>query len=160
MPSRWSTPGALSTLMLALLALEVAGCGQGSSLGSSPRLPLVAGAHVVQMARRCDTGQHVFCGLYLVVYDSRYRGSQALMSAERRHLRALGWSVEQGDIGQEQSAVSPDRKYRLTYATAEGELRAVDLGWVERPSAISLALAHGMFDRTAVLEVTVAAGPS
>jgi len=142
-----------------LLALGLAGCGQGGSI-STPRLPLVYGAHVVQRSRLCDKGQHVYCGLYEVVYDSRYRGSQALMSAERRHLQSVKWSVGQGDIGQEQSAVSPDHKYRLTYATSEGELRAIDLGWVHRPSAVSQALAHAMFDQTAALEVTVAAGPS
>lgn len=144
---------------MALPALALAGCGQGSSIGS-PKLPLVTGAQVVQQARLCDKGQHVFCGLYLVVYDGQSRGSQALMSAERRRLRALGWSVGQGDIGQEQSAVSPDHKYRLTYATADGELRAIDLGWVQRPSAVSLALARAMFNRTAALEITVRAGPS
>lgn len=156
MLSRRSTTLALA---LALLGVSVASCGQGSSLGS-PRLPLVQGAQVVRQARLCDKGQHVFCGLYEVVYDPRYGGSQAFMSAERRHLRALSWSVGQGDIGQEQTAVSPDRKYRLTYAASEGELRAIDLGWVKRPSSVSEALAHAMFDRTAALEITVRAGPS
>jgi hypothetical protein len=159
MPAPRSAPRILLVLALALLVLGVTGCGQGSSIGS-PTLPLVPGAHVVEQSRRCDTGHHVYCGLYMVVYGSRYRGSEALMSAERRHLRSLSWSTEQGDIGQEQSAVSPDRRYRLTYATAQGELRAIDLGWVKRPSSISLALAHAMFQGTAALEVTVAAGPS
>jgi hypothetical protein len=94
------------------------------------------------------------------VVDSRYPGSQTLMSAERRHLRALGWSVGIGDIGQEQTAVSPDHKYRLTYATDGGELRAIDLGWVQRPAAVSQALGRAMFAGTAALEVTVGAGPS
>ena len=159
MYSRRPTPRVLSALAIALPALALAGCGQGSSIGA-PKLPLVTGAQVVQQARTCDKGQHVFCGLYLVVSDPLYRGSQALMSAERRHLQALGWSVGQGTIGQEQSAVSPDNSYRLTYATSDGELRAIDLGWVQRPSAVSLALAHAMFDRTAALEITVGAGPS
>lgn len=159
MSFRWLTPHVLRVLAAALLALGVAACGRGGSI-STPQLPLVAGAHVVQQSRLCDKGQHVYCGLYEVIYDSRYRGSQALMSAERHHLQSLKWSVGQGDIGQEQSAVSPDHKYRLTYATSEGELRAIDLGWVKRPSAVSQALAHAMFDQTAALEVTVAAGPS
>ena len=149
-----------STLAVAMLVLGVAACGSGGSLGDSPQLPLVPGAHVVQQSRRCDKGKHVFCGLYMVIYDGRYRGSQAFMSAERKHLQSMGWSVGQGDIGQEQSAVSPDHRYRLTYSTSEGELRAIDLGWVQRPSAVSEALARAMFDQTAALEVTVSAGPS
>ena len=159
MSSRRSTKCVAAISALALLAVGLAGCGQGSRLGS-PTPPLVPGAHVVQQSRRCDTGEHVFCGLYLVVYDSRYGGSQALMSAERRRLRAYSWTVEQGDIGQEQSAVSPGEKFRLTYATAEGELRAIDEGWIQRPSAISLALAHAMFDRTAAMSLIVRSGPS
>jgi hypothetical protein len=146
-------------VILALLGLALAGCGQGGWI-STPSLPLVRGAQIVQKSRRCDKGQHVFCGLYEVVVDGQYRGSQALMSAERRHLQSLSWSVGIGDIGQEQTAVAPNHKYRLTYATAEGELRAIDLGWVQRPSAISVALAHAMFGQTAALEVTVEAGPS
>ena len=160
MASRRCKPFVLRPLVAVLLALGVAACGNGGSLGNSPQIPLVSGAHVVQQSRRCDKGKDVYCGLYEVVADPRYRGSQALMSAERRHLQSLKWSVGQGDIGQEQSAVSPDHRYRLTYATSEGELRAIDLGWVERPSAVSQALAHAMFDQTAALEVTVAAGPS
>jgi len=144
---------------LALLALGVAGCGSGGSIGT-PTVPLTPGAQVVERSRRCDTGHNVFCGLYEVVVDGSYGGPRALMSAERRLLRSKHWSVGQGDIGQEQSAVSPDRKYRLIYAAADGELRAIDEGWVERPSAVSLALARAMFEGTAALEVTVAAGPS
>jgi hypothetical protein len=123
-------------------------------------LPLARGAQVVERSRRCDTGHNVFCGLYEVVVDSSYPGPRALMSAERRLLRSDRWSVGQGNIGQEQSAVSPDHKYRVTYAAADGELRAIDLGWVQRPAAVSLALARAMFAGTAALEVTVAAGPS
>ncbi len=82
------------------------------------------------------------------------------MSAQRRHLKAMNWSVGIADIGQEQTAVSPDHKYRLTYATDEGELRAIDLGWVQRPSAVSVALARAMFQGTPALSIIVAAGPS
>lgn len=146
-------------LVLTVLGLAAAGCGAGGSIGA-PQLPLVQGASVVAQSRRCDKGQHVFCGLYEVVVDGRYQGSQALMSAERRHLKAHGWSVGKGDIGQEQTAVSPDHKYRVTYATDAGELRAIDLGWVQRPSDVSVALGRAMFGGTAALEVTVAAGPS
>jgi len=154
-----SAPRVLAVLTVAVLGLALAGCGSGGSIGS-PQLPLVGGASVVQKSRRCDKGQHVFCGLYEVVVDDRYPGSQALMSAERRHLQAHGWSVGKGDIGQEQTAVSPDHKYRVTYATDEGELRAIDLGWVQRPSDVSVALGRAMFGGTAALEVTVGAGPS
>ncbi len=146
-------------LLLALIGLGLAGCGSAASLGT-PTLPLARGAHVVERSRRCDTGHNVFCGLYEVVVDSSYPGPRALMSAERRLLRSKKWSIGQGAIGQEQSAVSPDRRYRLTYSAGDGELRAIDLGWVQRPSAVSLALARAMFAGTAALEVTVAAGPS
>jgi len=155
----WSTRRWAAAPALALLVLGLAGCGRGGTIGS-PRVPLTQGAHVAATSRRCDQGKHVFCGLYLVVVDSHFSSSQALMSAERRRLRAYSWTVEQGDIGQEQSAVSPGEKFRLTYATAEGELRAIDEGWIQRPSAISLALAHAMFDRTAAMSLIVRSGPS
>ena len=115
---------------------------------------------MVAKSRRCDHGSNVYCDLYLAVIDRNFTGSQGFMSALRRHLKALHWSVGIGDIGQEQTAVSPGHKYRLTYATDEGELRAVDLGWVQRPSAVSVALARAMFQSTAALSVIVAAGPS
>jgi hypothetical protein len=150
MRSRW--------LALGVVALGVAGCGQ-DHIGT-PRLPLVGGAQVIAQARQCDKGSNVFCALELVVTDSQYPSAQAMMTAQRQHLRSLGWAVQETEVGQEQSAVSPGQKYRLVYATAPGDLLAVDEGWVNRPQSIAQALSKTIFDRTPAMSLMLEAGPS
>jgi hypothetical protein len=141
-----------------LLVLVVTGCG-GGHIGT-PRLPLVDGAHVIAQARRCDQGSHVFCALDMVIVAPGFRSAQALMTGQRRRLRAHGWALQNTEVGQEQSAISPGQKYRLVYATASGDLLAVDQGWVQRPHSIALALARTMFDRVPAISLSLEAGPS
>ncbi|MFL5822222.1 MAG: hypothetical protein ACJ764_02145 [Solirubrobacteraceae bacterium] len=145
-------------LPAALLVLLVTGCG-GSHLGT-PKLPLVSGAQVVAQARRCDEGTHVFCALDMVIVAPSFHSAQDLMTEQRRRLRSLGWELQQTEVGQEQSAVSPGQKFRLIYATAAGDLLAVDQGWVDRPRLIAVALAHTLFDRLPALSLRLQAGPS
>ena len=145
-------------LWVSLLCLVVAGCGQ-SHLGT-PRLPLVSGAHVVAQARLCDEGSNAFCALDMVIEAPGYRSAEALETAQRRRLRSLGWTLQETEVGQEQSAVSPGQKYRLIYATAAGDLLAVDQGWADRPRAIALALSKTMFDRVPAMSLRLQAGPS
>lgn len=142
-----------------LLFLGLAGCGQGSSIGS-PTLPLVAGAKVVKQVRRCDEGNHVFCAIELVVADGDFRSAGDFLITERRYLRGLGWSLQQGEIGQERSAVSPARKFRMIYATAAGDLLAIDLGWIQRPPSIALALSRTLFNGTPAISLMLEAGPA
>jgi hypothetical protein len=153
--TRWTLP------VLGLVALILAGCGQ-SSPQSSSAVPLISGAQVVQQVKRCDEGSSPFCAVDLVVADPdhRYASSDLFLKHERTHLRQLGWSLQAGEIGQEHSAVSPGQKYRIVYATAAGDLLALDLGWIQRPSQIGPALSKTLFDRVPAISLMVEAGPS
>lgn len=144
---------------LGLVTLMLAGCGQGTRLENA-QVPLVAGARVLQQIRRCDDGSHVFCALDMVVTDPYFQNGGQLLVSERRYLRHLGWSLEEGEIGQERSAISPGHRFRIIYATAAGELLALDLGWVQRPPPIALTLSRTLFDRQAAISLRVEAGPA
>jgi hypothetical protein len=96
----------------------------------------------------------------MVVADQRFPSGGAFLKSERRYLRQLGWSLQQGEIGQERSAISPGHKFRIVYATASGDLLAIDLGWIKRPSPIALALSKTLFDRLPAISLMVEAGPA
>src|ERR1700731_3580244 len=91
---------------LGLAGLALAGCGQSHQL-VNPRVPLVHGAQVVQQIRRCDEGSNAFCSLAMVVVNTRYTSAGVFLVNERRYLKRLGWTLQEGEIGQERSAVSP-----------------------------------------------------
>jgi hypothetical protein len=146
-------------LPTALAIVALAGCGQTNHLGN-PRIPLIAGARVLQQIWRCDQGSNVFCSLDLVVADRDFQSAGELLKNERHYLRRLGWTLQAGEIRQERSAVSPDRKFRIVYATAAGDLLAIDLGWVKRPEPIALALSRTMFDHVPAISLMVEAGPA
>lgn len=147
------------SVALGLLALALAGCGDGDQL-SNPQVPLVRGAQVFQQIRRCDEGSHVFCALDMVVIDPLYRSSGDFLVAERKHLRKLGWTLQDGEILQERSAVSPGQKVRIVYATAAGDLLALDQGWIQRPAPFGGTLSKILFDGLSAISLTVQAGPA
>jgi hypothetical protein len=157
------TAGRLGLVASALsIATALAACGQ-TSTGRSPdlaKLPLVPGASVVAQARQCDKGANAFCSFQLVVTDPRYPSSKALVSSERRQLHKLGWSGMDADTGEEQAAESPDHKLRVTYATAFGDLKGIDLNWIKRPPSIALALSRTMFARSSAMSVMLEVGAS
>jgi hypothetical protein len=151
------------TLRLALPALVVAlaGCGQSGSSSSLSlsQLPLVDGAKVVTKVGRCDRGANAFCAVQAVIVDRRFSSAGALVASEHRHLRKLGWTSAAGDNGNERAAESPGHKLRVTYATATGDLTAIDLGWIKRPRVIQATLARALFDQTPAMSVMLEAGP-
>ena len=149
-------------LALAALVVALAGCGQ-----SAPRqrpqmgqLPLVPGASVALSVRQCDRGANAFCAVEAVVVAPRYKDSVALVHDERRHLLSMGWAGDNGDTGEEHAAESPGHKLRLTYATAFGDLKGIDLGWIKRPRPIALALSHAMFDGRPAMSMMLESGTS
>jgi len=151
--SRWAWP------VLGASVLLLAGCGQTHPLGS-PQLPLVPGAHVVKRIKVCDTGANPFCAFDMVVVDRRYAGSGALARSEQAHLKTLGWTIQQGENKQEQTALSPGTKLRIIFRSSSDELLAIDLNRVKRrPSAFALALARTVFDRTPAMAVILESGP-
>jgi hypothetical protein len=146
-------------LPLGLAAVSLAGCGQSSPRGNAV-VPLISGARVVYGIERCDQGSNPFCSRDLVVADDGAGSSGALLTEERQHLRRLGWSLQSGEIGQERSAVSPGNKTRVVFATAAGDLLALDLGWIARPPPVGPALSRTLFAGEPAISLMVEAGPA
>jgi hypothetical protein len=156
--------GKRSPLLLAPIAtaLTLCGCGHAGA-GHPPALsgmPLVGGAKIVSAAKQCDRGANAYCALELVVVDTRYETSEDLRAAEHLVLGSRGWSRTGGDTGQESAADSPQNKVRLTYATADGDLRGVDLGWIQRSRKTTLALSREIFDRAPTISLMLETGAS
>jgi hypothetical protein len=156
------TAGRLRLALPALALSLLAGCGQstGKRAPSLSELPLVRGADIVAQVRQCDRGANAFCAWQLVVVDHRYRTSGALVRAEHRLIHKLGWRGADADTGEENSSDSPGHKLRVTYATADGDLLGIDLGWIRRPRKITLALSRVMFDRSSAMSVMLELGTS
>ncbi len=147
--------------MLAALALPaaIAGCGQsGSKAPDLSKLPLVPGASVVTQAKQCDQGANAYCAWELVVADHRFKSSTDLLISEHRQLISAGWSGADGDTGEQHAADSPGHKLRVTYATADGDLKGIDLGWIRRSRAVTLALSKALFDRVPTLSFMLELG--
>lgn len=140
----------------------LAGCGSDGGHRSPEvgKLPLAPGSKVVAQVRKCDRGQNAYCAVELVVVDRRYANSWKLVDGERQSLSQHGWTQTNADTGDEHAAQSPGHKLRVTYATAIGDLKDVELGWVTRSRAISLALSKTIFDRAAAMSVMLELGPS
>jgi hypothetical protein len=149
-------------LALTTLALVLAGCGGSGSKRVPPvaHLPLVPGAKIVTQVRRCDPGANAYCAWELVVVDPRYRSSDVLMLAERHHLLHQGWSTANAETGEQEAANSPGHRLRVTYATASGDLRGIDLGWIKRSAAVTMTLSQTMFRHTAAMSMLLETGPS
>jgi hypothetical protein len=141
-----------------VVAAVLAGCGQTrpGAVPSIAHVPLVRGVKVLAMTRLCDHGANAFCAVQLVVADSRYDSSGALMLGERKELKKRGWSIYDGDIGN--AAESPGHKLRLTYGTAAVDLRGVDLALIKRSRKITLALSRSMFDRAPAISLMLETG--
>lgn len=115
---------------------------------------------MLQQTRRCDEGSHAFCSVDMVVIDPLKRSSGELLVAERKQLRKLGWTLQEGEIEQERSAVSPSHKLRIVYATAAGDLLALDQDWIKRPQSIGKTLSRTLFAGLPAISLIVEAGPA
>jgi hypothetical protein len=141
------------------VALVAVGCGSSGSRGPSlSGVPLTPGMQVIQHVRRCDPGANAYCAVQLVVVSNRARSSSALLDAERRHLKSLGWTLTEADTADETAADSPGHKLRLTYAMAALDLKDVDLGWIKRSPQIARALSRAMFDRASSISLMLQSG--
>jgi hypothetical protein len=155
----------ISTALLGALAVLTAlgGCGTISSTARSPtlgQLPLLPGSQIVAQAKACDQGPNAFCAIDLVVVNRRYRSSDILARDQSHELRKRGWSLSRGDTDLQSGANSPGHKLRLTFATASGDLREIDLGLIGRPWPITYALSTSMFDRAAAMSMMLEVGAS
>ena len=145
-----------------LVAVPIAGCG-ASNAERTPtvsQLPLVPGSQIVAQVRSCDRGPNAFCGIDLVVRNGKYTSSDILARDESHVLRKHGWSLADGDTSLQSAANSPGHTLRLTYATATGDLREIDLGVINRPWPITYALSNSMFDRDAAMSMRLEVGAS
>jgi hypothetical protein len=149
-------------LLLPVLIAGLSACGSSGNDRSPDlaRLPLVGGARVVAKATQCDGGANAYCALELVVVDPRFVSSEDLVKQEGDHLLAAGWTRINGDTGDESAAQSPGHKLRVTYATASGDLKGIDLGWIQRSRPIALALSRSLFDRVSAMSVMLELGSS
>ncbi len=118
------------------------------------------GAEIAVQVRACDRGSHAFCAIDLVVVNHRYTSSDVLALDESHVLRKHGWSLADGDTALQSAANSPGHKLRLTFATATGDLRQIDLGAISRPWPITYALSNSMFDRKAAMSMRLEVGAS
>jgi hypothetical protein len=155
------TAGRLGLALVALGA-ALAGCGaSGTHHGPNlAALPLVDGANVVAQVRQCDHGANAYCAIEMVVTDHRYRTSTALVDREHEQLRRHGWTGGVGDTAEQKAADSPGHKLRVTYATASGDLRGVDLGSIQRSHRITLALSRALFDQAPAMSIMLEVGAS
>jgi hypothetical protein len=144
------------------LVLILAGCGasQAQRTPVATDIPLVPGAEIAVQTRACDRGSRAFCSIDLVVVDRHYISSDVLARDESHVLRKHGWSLADGDTSLQSAANSPGHKLRLTFATANGDLRQIDLGTIIRPWPITYALSSTMFDRTAAMSMRLEVGAS
>jgi hypothetical protein len=133
---------------VAAAAVVLAGCGGGARSPKLESLPLVPGAHVVTQVRLCDQGSKPYCALELVVADPRYTSSRELVVAERNLLRGRGWTGANAQTADELADESPGDKLRITYATAYGDLKGIDLAWIQRTKQLQKSLSRQMFAGT------------
>lgn len=115
---------------------------------------------IATQVRECDRGKNGFCALALVVVGPRYVSSDELLAGEHLELRKHRWSGGQGDIGGEHAADSPGHKLRVTYANPYTDLMGIDLGWIHRPRAIAVTLAHAMFAQSPAMSIMLEVGTS
>lgn len=148
--------------MFAVLAGAIGGCGASHTqrTPTASDIPLVPGAEIAVQARACDRGSRAFCAIDLVVVDHHYVSSDLLAQDEGKVLSKRGWSLAHGDTDLQSGANSSGHDLRLTFATAAGELRAIDLGKINRPWPITYALSHTMFGRTAAMSMMLEVGAS
>jgi hypothetical protein len=146
----------------AVLVVALAGCGQSTAQRTPDiaKLPLVSGAQVALRVQRCDKGVNAFCGYELVVAGPRYRSADQLVKDEHRLLLGRGWTGANAETGEQHAADSPGHKLRVTYATAYGDLKGIDLGWIKRSRKITLALSNAMFRHAPTMSMLLEVGAS
>jgi hypothetical protein len=145
---------------LAALAALLAGCGASSAnrVPTLTRLPLADGARVVVRIQRCNEGTAAYCSLQLVVATTGSETSRQLMTDEIGTLRRRGWRYVNPTTGLERAADSPGGRLHVIFATANGDLEAIDLGWIRRARPVTLALSRALFTHTPTLSMLLEDG--
>lgn len=160
-----STRRAAALATVVAIGVGVAGCGLGIPAKRSlsvTGVPLPAGTRVIVRVHRCNGGAHAFCALQfvLVAAAGRYPSSDALLAAETAQLHRVHWGQAQGDTIHESAAESPGHRLRVTYATANLDLQAIDESRIQRAPTIARALSREMYARASALSIMLQAGSS
>ncbi len=116
------------------------------------------GARVVANSRQCDQGANPYCALELVVVDPSYSSARSFVLAERDLLKGHGWTGASPQTADELADESPGHRLRITYATALVDLKGVDLGWIDRSTAVQRSLAKQLFARNPTMSALVQVG--
>jgi hypothetical protein len=124
------------------------------------QVPLVGGAKIVEQVQQCDKGANAYCSLQLVAVNPRFRSAQEFADAERDLVKRKGWSETDAETGDEQAAESPGHTLRVTFATAYGDLKGIDVGWIHRSRKIAYALSRALFARSPAISVELDRGSS
>jgi hypothetical protein len=151
-------PLVCAALVAALVAALLTGCGAGDRTPSLKGLPLLSGVHIFTSQHVCDQGSNAYCAIEMVVTDSAYPSSADLQTAEQLLLKKHGWVKTNAPVGQERAADSPGDHLRVTYAAANLELEAIDLGWITRSHQITLSLSRQIFNHASALAVLLQVG--
>jgi hypothetical protein len=151
---------ALPPVGLAVAALALAGCSSGRHVPSLGGLPLAGGSRVIVQTKMCNPGANAYCADELVVVNGQFRTSNDFLDTERAILHKLGWTGQYAPNGNEHSDDSPGHKLRVIFATAQGDLIGIDLGWIKRSRSVALALSHAILGRQPTLSMLLLAGAS
>jgi hypothetical protein len=138
--------------------VALSGCGGGARTPKLASLPIVSSAHVVSNVHVCDQGKKAYCALELVVVDPHYPSPRDLVLAERKVLKAHGWTGASAQTGDQLADESPGHKLRVTYDTAYGDLKDIDLGWIQRTRRTQEALSTQMFAGAIVMSALLQIG--
>jgi hypothetical protein len=142
-----------------LAAAVLAGCGAGGDRTPAVgKLPLAPGARVAVRVRTCDPGLNAFCAVQLVVEGGHYDTALNMLGAENGILRRSGWTLAAAPLGSERAADSHNDRLRVTFATAAGDLEAIDLGSIKRARPVTLALSRALFAHRSALSMLLEVG--
>jgi hypothetical protein len=139
-------------------AVVLSGCGNGARSPKLASLPMVAGAHVVSNVHICDKGSNAYCALELVFTDPHYASSRDFVLGERKVLKSHGWTGATPPTGDELADESPGHKLRITYDTAYGDMKDIDMGWIQRTRRTQEVLSTQMFAGAIAMSVELQIG--
>ena len=148
----------VSAALLIAAALALGGCASGRHVPGLSGLPLVGGSRVVVQAKTCNPGANPYCADELVVVNPQFHSSNAFLDTERAVLHKLHWTGQYAPNGNEHSDDSPGHRLRVIFATAEGDLIGIDLGWIKRARSVALALSHAILARQPTLSMFLTDG--
>jgi hypothetical protein len=162
---RSRSPARLRTVALAAAALCAALVGAcGSTRPHVPDLavlPLPPATRIYTQIRSCNPGRSAYCALDLVLVGAadRYATPVQVFDAEEAVLHRRRWEPVYADYGLQYAELSPGKRWRVIFAPDDHTLRLIDLGDIQRPRALALALSRALFARLPAISLVLEFGP-